>query len=44
MSTQNGTRSARELVLDALRDGERFLLTTHEHPDGDALGSPRQPP
>jgi bifunctional oligoribonuclease and PAP phosphatase NrnA len=23
----------------ALRDGDRFLLTTHENPDGDALGS-----
>ena len=39
MSTHNGARSSRELVLDALRDGERFVLTTHEHPDGDALGS-----
>jgi bifunctional oligoribonuclease and PAP phosphatase NrnA len=26
-------------VLAELRDGERFLLTTHEGPDGDALGS-----
>ena len=26
-------------MLDELRDGERFVLTTHEHPDGDALGS-----
>src|SRR5947208_4534007 len=26
-------------VADALRSGERFLLTTHEGPDGDALGS-----
>jgi phosphoesterase RecJ-like protein len=24
---------------DVLRDGERFVLCTHEHPDGDALGS-----
>ena len=39
MSTHNGARSARELVLDELRAGERFVLTTHEHPDGDALGS-----
>lgn len=29
----------RDLVLDALRKGERFLLATHEHVDGDALGS-----
>jgi phosphoesterase RecJ-like protein len=26
-------------VAEALRAGERFLLTTHEGPDGDALGS-----
>ena len=32
-------QASRELVLDELRDGERFVLTTHEHPDGDALGS-----
>ncbi|MQA74984.1 MAG: bifunctional oligoribonuclease/PAP phosphatase NrnA [Solirubrobacterales bacterium] len=28
-----------ERVVDALRSGDRFLLTTHEGPDGDALGS-----
>ncbi len=28
-----------ERVADELRAGERFLLTTHEGPDGDALGS-----
>ena len=39
MSTHNGVKSTRALVLDALRGGERFVLTTHEHPDGDALGS-----
>jgi bifunctional oligoribonuclease and PAP phosphatase NrnA len=26
-------------VADEIRAGERFLLTTHENPDGDALGS-----
>jgi bifunctional oligoribonuclease and PAP phosphatase NrnA len=26
-------------VLDALRSNERFLVTSHENPDGDALGS-----
>ena len=26
-------------VVDTLRSGERFLLTAHEGPDGDALGS-----
>ena len=28
-----------ERVADAIRAGDRFLLTTHENPDGDALGS-----
>jgi bifunctional oligoribonuclease and PAP phosphatase NrnA len=28
-----------EQVADEMRRGERFLLTTHENPDGDALGS-----
>ena len=26
-------------VIDALKAGDRFLVTTHENPDGDALGS-----
>ena len=39
MSVRNGAKTSREQVLDALRDGERFVLTTHERPDGDALGS-----
>src|SRR6266699_4194657 len=26
-------------VADALREHDRFLLVTHENPDGDALGS-----
>jgi phosphoesterase RecJ-like protein len=33
------SRSARERVLDAIRANDRFLLVTHENPDGDALGS-----
>jgi bifunctional oligoribonuclease and PAP phosphatase NrnA len=33
------TPSTRAEVLDALRDGDRFVLVTHENPDGDALGS-----
>ncbi|MDX6637074.1 MAG: bifunctional oligoribonuclease and phosphatase NrnA [Solirubrobacterales bacterium] len=39
--TDTGTATAADVeqVLGALRDGERFLLTTHEGPDGDALGS-----
>ncbi len=28
-----------EQVAEEIRQGERFLLTTHENPDGDALGS-----
>jgi phosphoesterase RecJ-like protein len=31
--------SAREQVLRAIRDGERFAVVTHENLDGDALGS-----
>ena len=34
--TTPGTRAE---VLDALRQAERFVLVTHENPDGDALGS-----
>jgi bifunctional oligoribonuclease and PAP phosphatase NrnA len=33
------TTTARDEVLAELRTGEKFLLTTHENPDGDALGS-----
>jgi phosphoesterase RecJ-like protein len=29
----------RELVLERIRDDSRFVLATHENPDGDALGS-----
>ena len=29
----------RELVLREIRAGQRFVLVSHEHPDGDALGS-----
>jgi bifunctional oligoribonuclease and PAP phosphatase NrnA len=39
VSTHNGASSSRQLVIDELRRGEKFVLTTHEHPDGDALGS-----
>jgi phosphoesterase RecJ-like protein len=31
--------TTREEVLEELRTGDRFLLVTHENPDGDALGS-----
>jgi bifunctional oligoribonuclease and PAP phosphatase NrnA len=33
------TAEAREQVLVRLREDERFVLATHEGPDGDALGS-----
>src|ERR1700735_966939 len=36
---ENGDRSSREQVLDGLRDSQRFVVVTHENPDGDALGS-----
>lgn len=40
MSAHNGhARDTRELVLERLRDDERFVLATHESADGDALGS-----
>jgi phosphoesterase RecJ-like protein len=34
-----GTQGTRELVLARIRQDERFVLATHENPDGDALGS-----
>jgi phosphoesterase RecJ-like protein len=36
---RNGATSAREQILDEIRRADRFCLVTHEHPDGDALGS-----
>ncbi len=30
---------SRSRVLEEIRTGEHFLLVTHEHPDGDAIGS-----
>ena len=36
---RNGATAARQQVLSEIHGGERFLLVTHEHPDGDALGS-----
>jgi bifunctional oligoribonuclease and PAP phosphatase NrnA len=35
----NGAQSSREQALTELRAHERFLLVTHERPDGDAVGS-----
>jgi phosphoesterase RecJ-like protein len=39
MSDVLDNQSAREQVIAHLRDDERFVLATHENPDGDALGS-----
>jgi bifunctional oligoribonuclease and PAP phosphatase NrnA len=40
-SPPNATELERDLraVAESLRSGDRFLVTTHENPDGDALGS-----
>ena len=35
----DGAMATREQVLERLREDRRFVLATHEHPDGDALGS-----
>ena len=37
--SDNGSRSTREQAIATLRDHDKFLLTTHERPDGDAVGS-----
>jgi bifunctional oligoribonuclease and PAP phosphatase NrnA len=39
VSGSPATATDLERVATELRDGDRFLLTTHEGPDGDALGS-----
>ncbi len=39
MSSPQATASDLEAVADAIRAHDRFVLTTHENPDGDALGS-----
>ncbi len=36
---ENGRRSDREQTLAVLRGNEKFVVVTHENPDGDALGS-----
>src|SRR5215813_6642520 len=38
-SPQTQQTSDLQAVADALRSHDRFLLVTHENPDGDALGS-----
>jgi bifunctional oligoribonuclease and PAP phosphatase NrnA len=39
MSSSQTTASELTAVADAIRGHDRFTLTTHENPDGDALGS-----
>jgi bifunctional oligoribonuclease and PAP phosphatase NrnA len=39
VTSDNGAASSREQALAALRGHDKFLLTTHERPDGDAIGS-----
>ena len=39
MSSRQGTSDNLTAVADALRSRDRFLIVTHENPDGDALGS-----
>ena len=39
MSCRGDSHSARELVLERIREDRRFILASHEKPDGDALGS-----
>jgi phosphoesterase RecJ-like protein len=39
MSSPQTTDQELAAVADAIRSNERFLVTTHENPDGDALGS-----
>ena len=34
-----GGQDTRDLILERLRADQSFVLVTHEHPDGDALGS-----
>jgi phosphoesterase RecJ-like protein len=38
-TTTTTTTTELAAVADEIRRGERFVLTTHENPDGDALGS-----
>ena len=39
MTVPETEREDFERVVEEIRDGERFLVTTHQNPDGDALGS-----
>jgi phosphoesterase RecJ-like protein len=39
MGTADTSASSRDLILQRIREDQRFVLATHEGPDGDALGS-----
>jgi phosphoesterase RecJ-like protein len=39
VTRENGAKATRSQVLAELRESDRFVLVTHENPDGDALGS-----
>jgi phosphoesterase RecJ-like protein len=39
MTAVDGRTSSRSLMLEELRNAAKFLLVTHERPDGDAMGS-----
>jgi phosphoesterase RecJ-like protein len=39
MSSPQTTKAELDAVADAIRSHDRFLVTIHENPDGDALGS-----
>jgi phosphoesterase RecJ-like protein len=39
VTSTSATTTDRDQVVEELQVGEKFLLTTHENPDGDALGS-----
>src|SRR5438477_1317796 len=39
MNSPQTTASELTAVADAIRGHERFVVTTHDNPDGDALGS-----
>jgi phosphoesterase RecJ-like protein len=39
VSSSNGSTSTREQVLAEIREADKLVCTTHENPDGDAIGS-----
>ena len=39
MSADESIEQTRRLVLERIRADTSFVVATHEHPDGDALGS-----